>query len=179
MELSTALETRRSIRAYEAGKTLDEATIEALIYAAQQAPSWKNSETGRYYVINTPEKVESAIASCLPAFNQERSKNAAALIVTAFEKGQSGHGPEGQPTDELADGWGAYDLGLQNANLMLKAAELGLGTLVMGLRDIAKLRELLNIPDSQILGPVIAIGAPAESPAKPVRLEQEEILHIF
>ena len=32
----------------------------------------------------------------------------------------------GSPVNEAGDGWGYYDLGLQNDNLLLKAAELGL-----------------------------------------------------
>ena len=40
---------------------------------------------------------------------------------------------------------GCYDLGLQNENLILKAKELGYGTLIMGLRAGDKLREILSI----------------------------------
>ena len=38
-----------------------------------------------------------------------------------------------------------YDLGLQNENLVLKAWELGYGTVIMGLRTGDKLREILSL----------------------------------
>ena len=67
-------------------------------------------------------------------------------------------------------------MGLHNANLLLKAAELGLGTLVMGIRDGDSIREMLSIPDTETIGPVIAMGFPVVEPAKPVRKTVEEIL---
>ncbi len=179
MELTQILENRRTIRAYEPGKVLDKEILDQLIYAAQQAASWKNSETGRYYVVASLDKVKEVVETCLPEFNQQRAKDASALIITAFESKISGHDGEGNPTDALGDGWGSYDLGLQNANLLLKATELGLGTLIMGLRDVDGLRKMFDIPKSQILGPVIAVGIPAEAPAKPKRLPAEEIARFF
>lgn len=47
----------------------------------------------------------------------------------------------------MGNGWGCYDLGLQNENFVLKAAELGYGTLIMGLRDGEQLRKVLDIPE--------------------------------
>ena len=49
-------------------------------------------------------------------------------------------------------------MGLQNSYLILKAKELGYDTLIMGLRDEAKLRQIFSIPDDEIMLPVIAIG---------------------
>ena len=48
MELSVLLEERRSIREYASDVEISKENIEKMIYAAQQAPSWKNSQTGRY-----------------------------------------------------------------------------------------------------------------------------------
>lgn len=80
------------------------------------------------------------------------------------------------PVNEAGDGWGYYDLGLQNENLLLKAAELGLDTLVMGIRDGEALRELLNIPDSENVVSVIAVGYRGqEPPERPKRKELEVV----
>lgn len=48
MEFNQTLMARRSLRAYEEGKTVEKAQIEEMIRFAQMAPSWKNSQTGRY-----------------------------------------------------------------------------------------------------------------------------------
>ena len=47
MEFQKVLETRRTVRKYSAGVTREQ--MEELLRAAQEAPSWKNSQTGRYY----------------------------------------------------------------------------------------------------------------------------------
>ena len=175
MELDKVLETRRSIRAYEAGRPVDRETVEKLIYAAQQAPTWKNSQTGRYYVIMSSDRMEEFRNACLPKGNAMKCAGAGALIVTAFEKGVSGFTAGGAAENELGDEWGAYDLGLQNENLVLKAAELGLGTLIMGIRDGGAVRKFLDIPKSQEVTSVISVGYPAENPAKKPRKDMADI----
>ncbi len=175
MEFGTLLSERRSIRAYKANTSIKKETIEEIIRAAGQAPSWKNSQTGRYYVIMSPEKLQEVKETCLPAFNQNSCLNAPILIVTAFEKDRSGFERDGQPTNELGNEWGAYDLGLQNENLILKARELGLDTLIMGIRDSDKLRKLLSIPDSQEVVSVISLGYRDINPEAPARKNLSDI----
>ena len=102
--------------------------------------------------------VDKIRTSCLPgARNAEKSENAA-LIVTTFVHDRAGFQKDGTADNELGNGWGCYDLGLQNENLILKAADIGLSTLIMGLREADKLREILNIPDTETIVAVIAVG---------------------
>ena len=54
--------------------------------------------------------------------NQPKAENAA-LIITTFVQNRSGFQKDGTPDNELGNGWGCYDLGLQNENLVLKAWE--------------------------------------------------------
>ena len=156
MELREAMEARRSMRKYEAGKKVTREQVEELIQAAYLAPSWKNSETPRYYVAMSEDVVRDIRENCLPAFNQNNSAGAPVLIVTAFVKGISGFNPDGTACNELGDGWGCYDLGLNNENLVLKAKELGLDTLIMGIRDGEGLREKLSIPEDQ---EIVSVGS--------------------
>ncbi len=179
MEFNQIVMARRSLRAYEEGKTLDKAKIEEMIHFAQLAPSWKNSQTGRYYVVMSPEMLEKVRKDCLPEFNQKNSTNACALIVTAFVKTRSGFSREGVAENEVGEGWGCYDLGLQNENLVLKAKDMGLDTLIMGIRDSKKLREYLDIPASQKIVSVIAVGYGAMKPEMPVRKNVEDIAKFF
>ena len=85
----------------------------------------------------------------------------------------------GNPVNEAGDGWGYYDLGLQNENLLLKATELGLDTLVMGIRDGEAIREMLNIPETENVVAVIAVGYKAKEANMPKRKEVEEIAKFF
>ena len=57
MEYAQLLESRRSIRKFKPGMKISEDQIKEMIDAAIQAPTWKNSQTGRYYVALSEEKM--------------------------------------------------------------------------------------------------------------------------
>ena len=177
MEFQNLIESRRSVRKY-VDKEVTREQIEEIIRAAQEAPSWKNQQTSKYYCVLSKEKREEIRTTCFPSFNEQRSLNAA-LIVTAYEKNNVGFDDNGQPINELGNGWGCYDLGLQNMIFMLEARELGLDTLVMGIRDGQKLRAALNIPENEEIGAVLALGYADEEPKKPRRRELSDIAKIF
>lgn len=179
MELRDAIQARRSVRVYKSNTIVDKEIVLDIVSAAQNAPSWKNSQTGRYYIVMDSEKLKQVKAECLPEFNQKNCQYAPVLIVTAFEKGRSGFDNEKNPVNELGDQWGAYDLGLQNQILILAAKEQGLDTLIMGIRNEQSLRTILNIPDSQQVVSVIALGYRDIEPSMPKRKELDEIIKIF
>lgn len=179
MEFQELLNSRRSIRAYKPNTTIEKSVISDIIKSAQNAPTWKNSQTGRYYAVVSPEMLLKIKESCLPEFNRNNSTNAPVLIVTAFEKSHSGFTVEKTPVNELGDEWGAYDLGLQNQILLLKAREYGLDTLIMGIRNAEQLRKILSIPESQEVVSVIALGYRDIEPVAPKRKEINEILKFY
>ncbi|HCJ40265.1 nitroreductase [uncultured Ruminococcus sp.] len=177
MEFQHLIESRRSVRKY-ADKEVPRELVEEIIKAAQEAPSWKNQQTSKYYCVLSKEKREAVRTSCFPSFNEQRSINAA-LIVTAFEKDNVGFDDNGQPINELGNGWGCYDLGMQNMLFLLKAKELGLDTLVMGIRDADKLRAALDIPADEEIGAVLALGYADEEPKRPRRREIDDIAKFY
>lgn len=97
------------------------------------------------------------------------NQNMPHLIITTFVHDRAGFQKDGSADNELGNGWGCYDLGLQNENLILKATDLGLSTLIMGLREADRLREILNIPETETIVSVIAVGKAAEDPIRPHR----------
>lgn len=179
MELKEVMERRRSIRAYQADKKVSKEALEEMIQAAILAPTWKNSQTGRYYVVTSDEKVQEVREKGLPAFNQKNTKDASAYIVATYVKTRSGFTREGVAENEVGEGWGCYDLGLQTENMLLKAEELGLGTLVMGIRDGAGLREVLGIPETEEVVSVISVGYKDIFPNMPKRKSVEDIAKFF
>ena len=178
MEFQKLIEERRTIRKYSPESRITKEDLLAVIRAAQEAPSWKNSQTGRYYCIMSEEMVEKVSRECLPEMNQAKAENAS-LIVTTFVHNHAGFQKDGTPDNELGNGWGCYDLGLQNENLVLKAKDMGLDTLIMGIRDSEKLREYLEIPASQEVVSVIAVGYGAIRPEMPARKNVEDIAKFF
>lgn len=178
MNFNELIETRRSIRKY-LDKKVEKELIEQMVEAAIQAPSWKNSQTARYHVVMSDEMLAKVKAECLPVFNATNCKDAPVLIITTFVKDRAGFDRDGTPTNEVGQGWGYYDCGLHNENLILKATDLGLDTLVMGIRDEEKLRELLSIDANEIVVSVISVGYRDIHPEKPKRKEKETITFYY
>ena len=178
MEFQNLIEKRRSVRKYAERNAVTKNEILSMIKAAQEAPSWKNSQTGRYYCIMDEKNVEQFRRECLPEMNAGKCENAV-LIISTFVHDRAGFQKDGTADNELGNGWGCYDLGLQNENLVLKAAELGFGSLIMGIRDADKIREFLDIPLEETVVAVIAVGVPGEQPGRPKRKEVEEIVRFF
>ncbi|MDY6417952.1 MAG: nitroreductase family protein, partial [Bacteroidales bacterium] len=110
--------TRRSIRNYEPGRTISEAQVRELLTAAQNAPSWANQQPSKYYVAISPEKHDAVLE--MIGGNKDRVINAPVFIVSTFEKSKSGFF-RGNPANDAGELWGAYDNGLSNAYLVLKA----------------------------------------------------------
>ena len=134
-----------------------------------------SQEIGNYQSLNTLSASNSAY---LIGGNKERVADAPVLIVSTFEKGQSGFF-RGMQTNEVGDGWGAYDCGLSNCYLILIARSMGFDTLIMGMRDADGLRALFNIPESEAIMPVIALGYRAQEPSRPERKKLDEIVTFF
>ena len=173
MEFDALLEQRRSIRRYQA-QPVGKEQIEQMIEAAIQAPTWKNSQTGRYHVVMSQPLLDQLKEQGLARFN-----DAPVLIVTTFVKDRSGFEKNGQPSNELGNGWGCYDLGLQNMNLLLKAEELGLSTLVMGIRDAEAIRRLLGIDEAETIVSVISVGYRDIDPQKPLRKSVDDVASFY
>lgn len=182
MNLNEIAEIRRSVRHYKKSG-LSEAERkskiqEILSFVSENAPSWKNSQTHRYYVALSEEKI-SQVKAALWERNQPKLENAVAVIVSCFEKDAAGFSDVEEkkvPDNECGNEWGAYDLGLSDSLLLLKARELGLDTLIMGLRDSEKLRGVLEIGNNQEVMAVISVGEREGEVLKPGRKSLDEIV---
>ena len=174
MEFRELIQERRSVRAYRSAPTHEE--LVRILKEAQLAPSWKNSQTTRWYVVEPPDRLEE-LRQALHAANQNKVPNAA-MIVSTYVRNIAGFTKE-VPDNEVENGWGAYDLGLHDAYLLLAAKNAGYDTLIMGLRDGQKIREILGIPENEEVLSVIAVGKRAEEPAFRPRKELEEIAKFF
>ena len=171
------LKTRRSVRNYDATKTISKEEVRELLIATQEAPSWANQQPSKYYVAMSPEKV-AAVQELVGERNKQNVAGAPVLIVSTYEKGKSGFF-NGNQTNEVGDGWGAYDNGLSNAYFILMARAKGFDTLIMGMRDSENLRELFNIPENEAVMAVISLGYRAGEPRQPEHRPLEEVVQFF
>lgn len=172
MELQTCIEQRRSVRKYK-DQSVPRELIREIIRAATFAPSWKNSQVSRYYVAEGDTKKE--LATYLGEFNGRNVQNAPVLIVSTVVDKRSGFTRAGEYETHLKDGFQDYDCGMQSMNLCLKAHELGLATLVMGIYDEAAIRKLFAIDESQIIVAVTAVGYADGETSMPKRKSVDDI----
>ena len=170
MKFSELIEARRSVRKY-AQATISKDEMAKIVEEALNAPSWKNTETTRYYAAIGDDAKAKIWSEALPGFNATSSENAAALVAVTFVPGQSGYMGD-TPANELGEMWGAYDCGLASSYFILAAKNHGWDTLIMGIRDTAKVKAIFGIPEKEILTSVIAVGKGAQpyfkNPRKPV-----------
>mgnify|MGYP002856644000 FL=1 len=174
MTTMEAIHTRRSIRAYKPDP-VDRAVLEEVLEAASWAPSWKNSQTVRYVVIDTPEARQALLQTDLPPFNRRVVEQAPVVIAMVTNTGISGYLPDGTPNTTLGAGWQMFDAGIAAQTLCLAAWEKGLGTLIMGLYDEAGTPGVLGLEPGQIVTALVAMGYAETQPKGPGRKDSGEL----
>ena len=170
------IKTRRSVRSYDATKTIGEAEVRELLLSAQEAPSWANQQPTKYYVAQSAAMIDS-VKNYIGG-NRRNVEGAPVLIISTFERGKSGFF-NGNPANDLGDLWGAYDNGLANCYLILKARAMGFDTLIMGMRDADALRRLFGIPESETITAVISLGYRSGEPRQPQHKNLDDIVKFF
>lgn len=177
MDALTCIETRRSIRKYQE-KPIPHEVMEEIVKEASFAPSWKNSQVVRYVVVENPE-LKSKIANEAVlgfAYNTGTIEHAAALVVVTMIHGRSGYERDGSFTTSKEDRWEVFDAGIATQTFCLAAHEKGIGSVIMGIFDEAKVGELINIEEGRKVAALVAVGYPAETPDAPKRKSVEELV---
>ncbi len=82
MEFMECLTGRRSVRKFT-GKPVEHAVFEKVVSAASYSPSWKNSQTVRYILIEDKAIINEIAENCIMdfEFNKPTIKNAPALLL--------------------------------------------------------------------------------------------------
>ena len=176
MEFKELIEARRSVRKYVPGE-ISKDEMSAIVGEALNAPSWKNTEVTRYYAAISAEAKGRLWKEALPSFNVTSTANAAALVAVTFKKGESGY-MGAAAANELGEMWGAYDCGLASAYFVLAAKNHGWDSLILGIRDAAKIKALMGIPEDEVVTSVVALGKAAQSATKPPRKPVAEVLSV-
>ena len=175
MNTLECIKTRRSIRKFKPD-SIEHSLLESLISAASYSPSWKNSQITRYIAIEDSSILSSIINDYTQEHNSNIIKQTPMLIAVTFVKGRSGFERDGSYSTKKVDRWQMFDIGAACQTYCLAAHEAGLGTVIMGIWDEDGITSLLNIPDDQELGALIAIGWPDIDPEAPKRKSVSELL---
>ncbi len=182
MEFNTLVQTRRSVRSFEATEVTDE-QIAAIIDAGLWAPSPLNLQPWKFIVVSDPD-IKSQIKEVAEAAKQEVLDNdgpgwvskysmdwlieAPVFIIVVVDPKKGG----------LGDFFGQEGGAMQAAsacvqNMMLAAADMGLGSLWFTFFRPEKLKALLNVPENLDIAGAIPIGRPKDQAKAPPRKEAE------
>ena len=74
------------------------------------------------------------------------------------------------------EGWQMYDAGVASQTFCLSAYDKGIGSVILGIFDFAKVAELLEVPEDRDVIALIPIGYPDEAPVAPRRKAVEDLL---
>ncbi|MCR5143457.1 MAG: nitroreductase family protein [Ruminococcus sp.] len=179
MQAKELIETRRSIRRFKDTPVTPE-LLRQVVDLASNAPSWKNSQTAAYIAV-TDTAVKTKIAEdATMAFskNKDNINGAPALIVLTTRDGVSGYEPDGKASTSKGEHWQSFDAGIAAQTLCLSAHEYGLGTVILGIYQEDKVREILGLPEDIKVSALIPIGFPDEQPDKRPRKSADELLRI-
>ncbi|SHE46739.1 Nitroreductase [Caldanaerobius fijiensis DSM 17918] len=167
VEFYDVVEKRRSIRKY-INKPIPEDTIKKVLNAARLAPSWANKQCWRFVVVSDPELRLKLGEVMKNNPNKSCYEDAPIDIVICARREDSG----------IHDGkeYFMFDVGLAMENLVLAAAQEGLGTCIIGWFDGAPIKKLLGIPEQYEVVAVTPLGYPAETPNARLRKPLDEIV---
>lgn len=167
------IKRRESCRKY-AQRPVEREKITACLEAARLSPSACNSQPWHYYVVNDVNLV-SQIAGSVQGMGMNRFANDVPvfLVVTEEKVTLSGVVAKRFKGQEYAQ----LDIGLSVAYFTLAAAELGLGSCILGWYDEKMIKEILKLPAEAKLQLVLCLGYPKdESPRLKARKPLDEIV---
>ncbi len=156
MELQELIRLRQSVRKYQE-KPVEKEKLEQLIEAVRLAPSACNSQPWKLIIVDEPalkNQVAKATFNKTVSFNKF-AVEAPVIAVLVLEKAkmiaQIGGGLKNREFPLI-------DIGIAAEQFCLQAAELGLGTCMMGWFNEKKIKKILSIPSKKRIGLVITLG---------------------
>ena len=168
MELKEVLLKRRSIRKFTDEPVSDE-MINELLHAAMSGPSACNKRPWEFYVITNEQKLNELKSA------SRFTKYTAKLAIVVC-----GNLSHALPL-KMAEYW-IQDCSAATENILLRATDLGLGTVWCGIYPQKKAEErvqkILEIPNKQIPLNIIFIGHPAEEPEARDQYDEKRVHYI-
>jgi nitroreductase len=164
MDVSEAIQKRRSVRKYQARKVEND-KLDRVLEAGRLAPSAKNLQEWRFIVVRD----DSRRKRLGEAAKGQTFVGEAPVVIAACATVTDYVMTCGQLTYPI-------DLAIAVEHMVLQAAAEGLGTCWIGAFYEEEVKKVLNIPPEVRVVALLPLGYPDESPFPRPRKEMEEIV---
>lgn len=141
---------RYSLKAF-GERPLEEEKLQKILEAGNLAPTARNFQAHRIYVLRSPEAVAKArdLTACV--------YGASTVLIFAYYKGEVYTYPGKESYNS-----GPEDCAIVASHIMLAAADLGVGSCWVNRFEPARASALFGIPEDQVPVLVMPLGYPAE-----------------
>jgi len=167
METWDAITARRNVREF-AGRAIPDADLDRVLEAGRIAPSSQNNQPWDFVVVTDREKLRELSGVWRGGGHIAHAAAAIAMVIPDAEE------PRVRERNR-------FDIGQATMQMMIAAADLGIGSghSAVGDQDVA--RSVLGVPAGKLVAFVIDLGYPADRPLKPgTRLRRrpfDEVVH--
>lgn len=167
METWDAITARRNVREFE-DRTIPDADLDRILEAGRRAPSAKNRQPWDFVVVTDRAQLQEL--SGVWAGGGHIAGSAAAVAIVVPNEADPGRREINR-----------FDLGQASLQMMVVAADLGVGSGHSSVGDQEMARRVLGLPEDRIVGIIIDLGYPAGRPLKPLtkpdRRPFDEVVH--
>lgn len=178
MNFEDVVNGRASVRRFQ-DKPIPRQTLEKIVKLAGRAPSWKNTQTVHYIIIDDKEALKEFVTPDIAGgfeFNIKTLESASAIAIQTFEEGICGFNEDGSFATAKGDRWQMYDAGISAGFFTLAAYAEGVGTVIQGYFDEEAIKKRVHIPENHQVSALICMGYPAGEIKPTSRKDIDEIL---
>lgn len=170
MELLDLIQKRQSDRQYEA-RPVDRELVVKCLEAARLAPSACNSQPWKFVVVDEPQLVLQVGEAAAGMGMNKFAKEVPVIVAVVLEKMNLTARIGSVIKDKE---YSLLDMGIAVEQFCLQAAELGLGTCIMGWFDEKKVKKLLGIKNKRV-PLLITLGYPAGETRRKIRKSLDDM----
>ena len=171
MFFSELILKRQSDRIYAPQPVAREHILQCL-EAARMAPSACNSQPWKFVVVDEPSLLKQ-VSDASVGLGMNKFTAQVPVLVAVVQENMNLSAKAGSLVKEKD--YSMMDLGMAVENFCLQAAEIGLGTCIMGWFDEKRIKEILGVPRSRRVQLLISLGHPAGQTRVKSRKPLEEI----
>lgn len=170
MELLDLIQKRQSDRQYEA-RPVDRELVVKCLEAARLAPSACNSQPWKFVVVDESQLVLQVGEAAAGMGMNKFAKEVPVIVAVVLEKMNLTARIGSVIKDKE---YSLLDMGIAVEHFCLQAAELGLGTCIMGWFDEKKVKKLLGIKNKRV-PLLITLGYPAGETRRKIRKSLDDM----